>query len=206
MAKSSQGNPQRYNVNDCVAAGIGALLSAPVPPVTLLSVDQGLFGKDPELSHFRFGVVYATAQMPNLTNRMQFEYSQDPCNRDRFARLALLYGWINVHSDQQLMYLKHDPRMVFSMDHEESIANCGRWVDASLGTVPAATPDNWIMTGSGLAIGDLKFLKPELAAVTDAQIAEVVAVPPNTWGISVQERVCLGKWLVARRDEMIAAL
>jgi hypothetical protein len=44
-----------------------------------------------------------------------------------------------------------------------------------------------------------------LAKVSDDEIARILATPPDEWGVKIDERIGLAKYLATRRDAMLKA-
>jgi len=206
VVKSRTHLSPRYQVNDGVASSLGSLIDAPTPKPTILRVEAGHLMGVPELADFRPGDCYATLQDNDLSNRLTFQQAHQAYNRSRLARLAILYAWIGVMSDQQLMYRTTGDLLVFSLDHEQSIVNSGIWQLADL-TVPVSlSPDAWIVSGANISIDELRNELHLLADVKPEGVASAVSFPPEAWGITSSERQGLANYLWQRRSLLLESI
>ena len=198
VVKSRVNNPLRFTVNDMIVGALGSLIGAPVLEPQLVFVAPEKIANDPELQDFRPGSCYAVSRIGDLSNRMNFEYANEAYNRSRMGVLAWLYALVRVSGDQQLMYLKNAPQTVYSLDHEESFAPSGQWNEANLDPNQNVNPDDWIVNRASLTPDELRADQQAPATITQKNLIEVVARPPDEWSISKSERVVLAKFLWQR--------
>jgi hypothetical protein len=204
VVKSNHDVSYKLTINDTVAAQLGLLIGAPVLPTCLVYVAPELVSGSPELKHVRPGICYSTERIP-ITDSLGFEYAGIPQNSARFASLAVLYGWIGVCGDHQLVYSSSPPELVFSIDHEESIVCKGQWTIPLDAPCVEPIPHKWILDNSVVAPSDLSVILERLASVTASQIASVVAFPPEDWCITFPERVELANYIWNRKLSLCAS-
>lgn len=193
----------RAIVNDQVIGRLGLVIGAPVGIVTLVNVPQELIAVEPSMQHMPSGVSHGCLWIPGCTERAWLEHALQPENRSRFALLAVLYGWVYA-SDHQVIYENMPPHLVHSVDHGHFLPGGPNWTVAGLWAAAAARPEGIIVQGCGLTAIDMRSACQELRKATDPVIAEAVAVPPDDWGMIMDERIALAEYLARRRDELLA--
>jgi hypothetical protein len=105
---------ERMIVNDRVVGLLGRLLNAPVGQVALVEIPASLIGVEPALSHMPEGVSHGSLSVRNCSEREALLLTDEPQNRPRFARLAVLYGWVHA-GDQQFIYENAPPHKVHAV-------------------------------------------------------------------------------------------
>jgi hypothetical protein len=188
----------RMLVNDHVVAKIGILLGAPVPLVTVIQVPSELISAEPEMSHMTPGLSHGSRFVPQCHDG---GVQGSPENRDRFSRLAVLYG-IVAASDQQFIYENQPPNLVHSVDHGHFFPAGPQWTAESLKSAPSAIPEPSIISACALTKEEVSAAAVALEQVTDEAIAQIVGTLPTEWGLSEEERLQLVEFLTRRREEM----
>ena len=195
----------RMIVNDHIAGRLGLLVGAPVPPVALVEISEGFVKATPEMAHVATGLAHGSRFLRDCTERINdVDHLDANDNRSRFARLALFFGWVGG-SDHQFIYDKAEPHRVHSVDHSHFFHGGPDWTIDKLGQAPAAAANDMLMKKCQLTKDELIGACRSLRAVTDDQIAEIVAGPPDEWGITIDERVAAAHYLATRRDQLVAA-
>jgi hypothetical protein len=202
-------NQGRMLFNDQIIARFGELIGAAVPRVGLVTIPKELIDANPDkqqaMGHCQPGVAHGSELLLNVTERVdQFQHVGDDDNKNRFVLLGVLHGWIGF-SDRQFLYELSDPFRVSAVDHGHFFPAGPDWTVASLATAPppAVAPD--LATACGLAQDDLHAACAALARVPDPEIARIVAIPPDEWGVKINERVEVAKYISARRDVLSKA-
>jgi hypothetical protein len=188
----------RMIVTEQVVGRLGETCGAPVGLPALIDVPAGLIDAEPEMAHMTPGLAHGSRWIPGCTHG---GFDHMAANRSRFAELALLYGW-TLASDHQFIYRNDAPHLVYSVDHGGFFAGSTGWTAESLRGAPAAAPDVQIVANVGLQDEDLHEAQDRLADVDDEGVAYAVAVPPDEWGMSEDERVALAQYLATRRDTL----
>jgi hypothetical protein len=133
------------------------------------------------------------------------EYHDLPGNRSRFARLAVLFGWVEP-GDIQFFYQKKPPHHVYSFDHAYFLPGGRGWTIDMLRQAAKATPFDGILSPCGITKDELNNALRFLAIVSTEAIADVVAVPPEVWNFSLAERVAVAEYLYKRRNDLLQRL
>jgi hypothetical protein len=190
-----------------IPTAFGALIGAAVPRVSLVKIPKELIDANPDkahaMGHCQPGIAHGSELLPNVTERIdQFQHIGDDDNKRRFGVLGVLHCWIGF-SDRQFLYEVTNPFRVFAVDHGHFFPGGPNWTLASLAAAspPAVATD--LATACGLAQDDLHAACAALAGVLDAQISQIVAVPPDEWGVKINERVGVAKYLSHRRDVLL---
>jgi hypothetical protein len=192
-------------VNDQIIGRLGMELDSPVGKVCLIDVPAELIAAEREMGHITPGLAHASAFIPACTERASLEHATVKENKARFASLAVLHGWVVAH-DQQFIYENAPPHLVYSVDHGHFFPGGPDWTIAGLGAIGAPQPDATITTGCGLQHKDFGEAAERLRAVTDAQLASVIAAPPDAWAVLLAERIALAQYLARRRDQLVTTL
>lgn len=195
----------RVLINDQVVGRLGMALGAPVGEPCLVEIPQALLDAEPEASHMAAGVAHATKLIPGCGGRMSYEHATETENRPRFARLAVLYGWMHAQ-DHQVIYLDDPPHTAYSVDHGHFFPSGPMWTPATLQQASPVLPDPQIMAQCGFAISDLREAGEALSVVTDVLIAEAIGIPPDAWGFTLADRVALAVYLSSRRMALLTTL
>jgi len=189
-------------IADHVVGRIGQLLGAPVPEVAFVDVPAALVAAQPEIAAFLPGVGHGSKYVPNTTEREQISHVNEPVNRDRFARLAVLFGWAHG-ADHQFIYEKVAPPRVYSHDHGHFFPGGPGWTGASLAQ-HNANVDNSIVNGCNLTPAEIAHAIARLNQVDPADLEGVVAGVPGEWDITPDERTAMVGFLTMRRLALIA--
>jgi len=128
-----------------------------------------------------------------------------PENRKRFARLAILYGWVQA-GDHQFIYQQSSPELVYSVDHGHFFPGGPKWQATNLTGATAAEPDQQLASGCNLTPEELREAAAGLSCISEAMIERIVASPRDEWGITQADRLALVRYLIRRRDELRAVL
>jgi hypothetical protein len=103
-------------IADQVVGRLGAIIGAPVPDVQLVEVPSELIMPGSFFEHFEAGISHGVRFVEKCSDSWYVQYVTDEGNMERFAALAVLYGWTDPE-DRQFLYLTTAPHRVFSADH-----------------------------------------------------------------------------------------
>lgn len=200
-------NPGMHRVitNEQVVGRLGTLIHAGIPPITFVNVPDKLIAEQPEIKHMSAGVAHGSLYDNDLSECLGFVHLDVAGNRSRFAMFAVLYGWV-VASDHQFFYRKPDPHLVYSVDHGYFFPGQQNWTAQSLNAAPRSRPDETIVKTCKLTDSDLHPAIRELSAIDKTALACTVALPPDDWGITMEERIVLLRFLMRRREELLSLL
>lgn len=194
----------RMIVNEQIVAALGTELHAPIPPVALVDVPEPLIRAEANMQHLQPGVSHGSRWLDSCSDRQGIAYTDRPENRPRFAALAILYSWVQG-GDQQLIYEKTPPNLVYSVDHGHFFPGGPNWTVAGL----QATGDPGLdatFQACGLDDSDYTPVIDRLRSLPSGAIATAVARPRQDWQISEDERVEVAVYLDDRRWKLIELL
>jgi hypothetical protein len=191
-------------VNEQIVAVLAEALNAPVPTVCLIDIPETLINAEPGMAHIVNGVSLAGRWVDGCTDRLGLEHVDLAENRDRFARLCLLYSWVGA-SDHQWIYEKAMPNRVYSVDHGHFFPNGPDWTSSHLMAAAFPVPDPQFLP---CAFRPEEFDEPiaALRSVGYDGIARAVARPPDDWAIIDDERIDLAVYLESRRALLAGVL
>lgn len=199
----------RTLVADQVVGRLGAAIGAPVAEVALVDVPEWLIEapmsalgtSTGSIVHFKPGVGHGSLFIPDCTDSRDLVHEHTDENRDRFAILAVLYGWTGA-DDRQLLYENRPPHRVHSVDHGFFFGGPD-WTIETLTQSSAPVPDPWICASPWVESSRIEVMLARLHDVSDDTIAAAVAAPPEAWGITLVERIALAEYLARRRDALL---
>jgi len=191
-------------VAEQVVARLGQTMGAPVGDVALIEVPSELPQIEPELADVPPGVVHGCKHLGDVTDRLWLDHLNENDNRERFAQIAILYGWM-IASDQQVLYERQSPHRAWSVDHAFFLPPPGgpNWTIDALEAAGTGEPDAHTVTTCQLTETELAQGAAGLSKANDEAIATAVAIPPDEWGVSMAHRVALAQFLSRRRDDLI---
>jgi len=193
---------------DQVVGRLGAAMGAPVGHVVLVDMPASLLSNEPRLAHLRAELAHGCEFLESVHDGWPGTFENPEENRSRFAALALLYGWFEA-SDHQFLYEDAAPFRVYSVDHGHFLPGGPAWTRKSLRTALAPIPDAQIVGGMRMGkalLAEMSKVCSGLRGINDAEIVRAVAAPPSSWGVTVPERVALGRYLSARRTQLLKSL
>jgi hypothetical protein len=195
----------RAVINDQVVARLGIAMNAPVGKAKLVEVPSELVDIEPQLSHIQPGVAHGSLFTPDCSDRSWIAYTDEPGNRLRFALLSILYGWAHAN-DHQLIYGNREPHLVLSVDHGHFFPNGPNWSETDLQNCPAAQPEHALVSGCNLTGDELSQAMSNLRSVTEEDIIQAVAAPPDEWGITIDERITMVEYFLKRQREILLSI
>jgi hypothetical protein len=194
----------RTLVTEQIVSAAARLIDAPVAEVAQVDFSELAFEE-----HERFGdaaatVAHASKIIPDVVDA-SYEYAGEPENRPRFGAIGVLYTWVEAN-DYQYLYLKARPRLVFSFDHGECLPEGRNWTADALHRSNVGNVDPLVREFGQVSQIHMLAATARLAAITSVQLADIVALAPNAWGVSMEERIALAEYLDRRRQQTIDAV
>ena len=195
----------RQIINDRVVAKLGQAMNAPVGEPYLIEISQDLIEINPDFSYLATGIAHGTKFIPDCSDDRELFLDVDKSkNLERFASLAILYGWM-YGSDHQFIYKKQSPRLVYSVDHGNFFVGSPEWTIESLGRkFSPAKPDHLIVSTYKLKDEDLTPALNALREITEQMIMQTVCNIPQEWGVNIDERLVLVGYLMERQHDLLA--
>ena len=194
----------RMIVNDQIVAALGQMMGAPVPVPELIDVPESLVNAQAEMSHMPAGTAHGSRFIPNCADREELKHT-GPENNRRFARLAVMYGWMHA-GDNQFIYDNSVPPTVHSVDHGHFFPGGPDWTEASLQAAGPVQLEPTLSSSVTWTDELLTEISASLTGITDEMIARAVCRPPDDWGMAASERTALATYLSGRRDAMVQLL
>lgn len=195
----------RVMIAEQVVGTLGIALGAPVPPIDLIYIPDSFRRQDTALTDIVPGYAHGSQQIPDCTERKGIEHVDVPENRPRFAHLAVLYGWCGA-SDHQFIYEQQSPRLVWSVDHGHFLGGPERPTFPDLSSLPPAQPDATILQQVRLRDDEVRSALSRLSQVTVDDVSRAVSIPPDGWGLTLDERIDLAEVLWQRRHDLLRSV
>ena len=198
----------RQIVNDQVVARLGLAIGAPVGQPEIVEISSELIEEDPSFSYLIPGTAHATIYIPNCSDdREPVQYAKQAENRERFALLCVLYGWVHA-GDHQFIYQKQRPNLVHSIDHGHFFPGGPNWTEDDLVQAPRAELDQLLLRTCNFKVNsdEIQEALRRLEAVKEETIIPAVAAPPTEWGLTIDDRVTLVEYLIRRQQELLELL
>lgn len=198
----------RQIFNDQVVAQLGMLLEAPVAQPFITDIDVMLTSDpdEPQFSYFKPGLAHASLFIPDCEDDRDIRrYQGQPENRDRFARLSVLYGWVGA-ADRQFIYKKQYPNHVYSVDHGNFFPRGPEWTIEDLIQAPEAMLDTEITKICNFEQAELQGAITALNDLSEQELLQAIARPSAEWGITIKERLVVVDYLVRRRQELLTSV
>lgn len=196
---------RRVMVTEQIVGRLGARIQAPVANVNFVDVPAELIARNASMAHMLPGLAHGSKWIVDCTDREGVRYQTSPGNPGRFALLAVLYTWTHA-SDHQFIYEKAPPNAVHSVDHGYFFHGGPDWTVDTLRAASTPTRLDAVFDPCNLQPDDVASAGRELRSVTEDDIATIVSAPPDTWGLTLDERVSLAGYLAHRRSALLAFL
>lgn len=199
------GDAQRTRalVPELVVTRLGLLIAAPVPASTTVDIPAALIDRHPaDMAHVRPGIGHGSRFVPRLGERCE-DVLHVEHNRSRFARIAILHAWAHTN-DYHFLYETEAPFRVYSVDHSGFFVDGMEWSAERLSEAALVRAADHIVDPCGLTHAELVAAAAPLRQVTPQQIAAAVAAPPAEWGISMDDRIAICRYLRIRQLQLLA--
>jgi len=197
----------RATFTEQVVARAGRLINAPVPEVALVEVSDELVEaiRMSPSSHLDFqptgGLHHGSLWADSFGPRQQ-DLAYADHNRGAFAALDVMHAWLQCTGDHQWIYRDSAPHDVLSVDHTPFLPGGASWSGETLNDAASIVDADGMFTVLALTAEDRLPALERLVAVTAAEIAEVVAAPPDEWGVGSIDREALASFLWTRRQSV----
>lgn len=194
----------RNLVSEHIVGRCGQFLKAPVGEVSLAVIPETLIAIEPNLSDIGSGVGSATLYVEGSGDRETIAYINEPENRSRFAKLMVLYSWV-LANDHQLIYSTTQPHLVNSVDHGHFLYGSTGWSIDTLNQIGPVALDVFFQS-VGLTNDEIIEARRNLEEISEEDILFITQCPPDSWGITPDDRKALKNYLVTRRNQLLALL
>lgn len=191
-------------VAEHVVGRLGVHIGAPCMEVAFAQVTPALIALDPKLARFAGGIAHATVEVPGVSEYKGVQHAAFPQNRERFARLQVLFSWM-LAADHQFMYELAAPHLVYSHDHGKFFAGQENWTAQTL-TAAAPIQLDGVLSAIGFTPAELKGAVGGLRATTDVELAEAVGFVPPAWNVPPADLAALVDYVRLRRAALLAMI
>lgn len=194
----------RQLINDQLVARLGILLKAPVGEPALISIPAKLIEAERNLKGVSAGLAHGCQWIPNCIDQWTLIATSEQENRLRLVLLATLYGWA-IANDHQFLFNRNPPRLIHSVDHGHFFPNPPNWSINDLANTTQAELDAFF-ADCNFTIDELQQAENHLKAIAPEQIIQTVAVIPEDWAFTMEERIAMVNFLVIRQKEILQGL
>jgi hypothetical protein len=196
-------NPRAIS-NDCIVGRLANAMGAPVPLIQLVQVSAALIAANPDMQHLLPGISLGSLSLyPNIGDKDgTIKHHNFLENRGRFASLAFLYGIVEPN-DVQFFYEKHPPHLVHSVDHGHFFPGGPVWHVDRLQSSAPARPYDAIMRACNFTEAEVLMAMRAVALIKNETIAHAVAAPPPQWGLLLDHRVAVARYLHEQVKELL---
>src|SRR5574341_106884 len=101
------------------------------------------------------------------------------------------------------MHLLEYQHLVYSVDHGHFFPNGPEWRIENLAGAPNVQPYEEIRSGCNLSDAEIKVALESLRKVSNDSIIEAVAIPPDEWGVTIEERVAMVHFVIDRQKALL---
>jgi hypothetical protein len=194
----------RSLIADHVVGALGVLVGAPVPPVAIINVAEVLVQPGSKLAHCNAGPAHGSRFIHNCEDSSYIRYIDEVGNPERFAALAVLFGWTDPE-DRQFLYHRREPHVVYSVDHGAFFTGTDNWSVETLSLGLTAECDQFVYGSALVSRQELREAIDSLRSISENEILDIVAGLPEVWGISLDERAVLAHYLISRRAALLGS-
>ncbi|MCC5653929.1 hypothetical protein LC609_29960 [Nostoc sp. XA013] len=196
----------RQIINDQIVARLGLAMGAPVGKPQIVEISPELLELNPGFSFLAPGKAHGTHFIPGcFDDRDASKYKDHSGNRERFALLSVLFGW--VHSqDEQFIYQTIHPNLVHSVDHGRFFPGGCAWTAESLQNASEVEVDGKLILSCSLTNYDIRQALSALEVVKEETIIQAVASSPDEWEITIDERIVMVEYLIKRQRFLLKSL
>lgn len=198
------GQNKRPLIAEHVVALMGLAIGAPVPTVRLVDVPRQLILAGTFLGEFDPGIGNGSRFVEGCADAREVRHPKESSNRQRYAALAVLFGWADC-DDVQFLVSNIPPHEVWGIDFGHFFCGGEDWNLETLGNAPNARIHHLVASYASLSESELQSAVAPLLQVSDSDVAGMVAAPPETWDISFSDRVGLAQYIAGRRDQLLAS-
>ncbi|HZD68423.1 MAG TPA: HipA family kinase [Actinomycetes bacterium] len=195
----------RAIVAEHVVSLFGTLIGAPVAEVRLVTVTSELLTQLNIVldagGPAAVGVHHGSRWVDGFSDRFDIRYADE--NRQAFAALHILYSWLFCNGDHQFIYRNAEPHDVLSVDHSSFLPDGTGWSAQRLRAHQDQLQLDPFFDSLALKQEEAADALDRLARLQPADIARVIATPPDEWGVSADDRVALAEYAEARRRKIL---
>jgi hypothetical protein len=202
----SPGKYGKLATNDNIVGRLGNRLFPDVfPRVELVHLTEATREAYKELQEFLPGFCHASRFVENTSEATCVQHTDILENRDRFAKIVTLFGWCRVEDHQFIYDLSTD--FAYAVDNGNAFGNGESWTIEDLEQSRRCPQDavcrQFEEKSTPLSRDELCSAVALLAGLSFSELVDCIASPPLEWGVGLEQRVALAKWLWAGRQELL---
>ena len=201
FSRSTSRTDAMAQLGNFIVGSLGNLLGAPVPETKLIFLTHEFIAENPRCAELGAGYAHGSKHIPDVRDSARIVCDSDE-NRERFAMLSVLYGWMDA-KDRQYLYGEEFPNLVWSHNHGWFFPGGASWNVLTLFEAAPAEPDHNIRMQVELTPQEIDVALGKLGDISDQAIVDVVCTVPEQWNILDAERVGLVRFLTTRRDMLL---
>ncbi|MED3692328.1 hypothetical protein P4534_26745 [Peribacillus butanolivorans] len=199
--------------NEWVAYCLARYLGLPIPYALLVEIPQEFSSKVPELaqmSHTNFQ--FASLYVPNCVDGHQVSNVSKIINHQSLASIILFDYWLCNRDRTRKNILLHEESLnsyqLWAIDHAEVFGSYN-WLQPDLERLPVGILKSATHQKMALFIEDEKQFIEQLELIQTMPILlieEIVALIPDDWGVSMEEKKGMVTTLLNRRKNILPKL
>lgn len=199
--------------NEWVAYCLARYLGLPIPYAQLVEIPQEFSSKVPELaqmSHTNFQ--FASLYVPNCVDGHQVSNVSKIINHQSLASIILFDYWLCNGDRTRKNILLHeespDSYQLWVIDHAEVFGSFN-WLQPDLDMLPIGILKSATHKLMAQFIEDEKHFTEQLELIQTMPILlieEIVALIPDDWGVSIEEKKGMVTTLLSRRKNILPKL
>lgn len=192
-----------------VAARVGAAMGAPVFPMAIVEIAPELVGGltyDGSADELAPGRAFGSRIRPDVTlvdaDVAPPQWRKVEANRSRAAAICVFHALLTLGDSPQFVVRNVEPYEFWSIDHGHFISGGGPWPGDLGDQTDVADIATGVFPEFSLTTEDLQAAAQPLLALSDEDIAALIAPLPAEWCPSANLRARCLKLVVDRRDKI----
>ncbi|MFE4242182.1 HipA family kinase [Peribacillus butanolivorans] len=199
--------------NEWVAYCLARYLGLPIPYAQLVEIPQEFSSQVPELAQMsQTNFQFASLYVPNCIDGHQASHVSNIINHQSLASIILFDYWL-CNGDRTrkniLLYEENqNSYQLWAIDHAEVFGSYN-WLLPDLGRLPVRILKSATHQIMALFIEDEKQFTEQLELIQTMPILlieEIVALIPDDWGVSMEEKKGMVTTLLSRRKNILPKL
>ncbi|MFD4819712.1 HipA family kinase [Peribacillus butanolivorans] len=199
--------------NEWVAYCLARYLGLPIPYAQLVEIPQEFSSQVPELAQMsQTNFQFASLYVPNCIDGHQASHVSNIINHQSLASIILFDYWLCNGDRTRKNILLHEENLnsfqLWAIDHAEVFGSYN-WLLPDLGRLPVRILKSTTHQIMALFIEDEKQFTEQLELIQTMPILlieEIVALIPDDWGVSIEEKKAMVTTLLSRRKNILPKL
>ncbi|MCO0597977.1 hypothetical protein NGI46_10920 [Peribacillus butanolivorans] len=199
--------------NEWVAYCLARYLGLPIPYAQLVEIPQEFSSQVPELAQMsQTNFQFASLYVPNCIDGHQASHVSNIINHQSLASIILFDYWLCNGDRTRKNILLYEENLnsyqLWAIDHAEVFGSYN-WLLPDLGRLPVRILKSATHQIMALFIEDEKQFTEQLELIQTMPILlieEIVALIPDDWGVSMEEKKGMVTTLLSRRKNILPKL